>query len=258
MPDRYTYPGAEVLKNKSGIEDPHLAYALETEVAYYRLVEFSAHPIPGDFDLDHLRAMHRAVYADLWDWAGEIRTVDTGTTNTGLAHCRPQFIVEQARIVFGGIERDDFLRNMDHDTVSDRLAYHWGETTALHPFRDGNTRIQRLFFHQMTTEAGWSIDWESINAGMDQFIHARLIAHGGNHEPLRDVLAPTLRPLEAAEKATGLAGPDLAAQVAHFRSAAFRQRSSESTRSRPATPEGQATPPTSYGRQADRGPEIGE
>ena len=29
--------------------------------------------------------MRRAVYGDLWDWAGEIRTVDTGTTNTGLA-----------------------------------------------------------------------------------------------------------------------------------------------------------------------------
>jgi len=58
--------------------------------------------------------------------------------------------------VFGAIARDDFLRGMDHDTVADRLAYHWGETTALHPFRDGNTRTQRLYFHQLTTEAGWS------------------------------------------------------------------------------------------------------
>lgn len=65
MPDRYTYPGTEVLQNKAGIEDLLIAHELETEVAYYRLVEFSEHPIPGGFDLDHLRAMHRAVYSDL-------------------------------------------------------------------------------------------------------------------------------------------------------------------------------------------------
>jgi len=31
----------------------------------------------------------------VWDWAGQLRTVDSGTTNTGLARCRPEFIVDQ-------------------------------------------------------------------------------------------------------------------------------------------------------------------
>lgn len=219
MPDRYTYPGTEVLRNKVGIHDAATAHALETEVAYLRLVDLSARPVPGDFDLPHLQAMHRAIYGDLWDWAGQLRTVDTGTTNTGLAHCRPEFIVDQARVVFGAIARDDFLRGMDHDTIADRLAYHWGETTALHPFRDGNTRTQRLFFHQLTTEAGWSIDWTEINEQMDRFIEARLIAHAGHHEALRDVLAPTLHPARASSGA-GLGGATLSTQLERLRRAA--------------------------------------
>lgn len=81
--------------------------------------------------------MHRGIYGDLWDWAGEICTTNTGTTNTGLAHCRPEFIEDQARIVFDGIKRDNYLHGMGRATVADRLAYHWGETTALHPMRDG-------------------------------------------------------------------------------------------------------------------------
>lgn len=219
MPDRYTHPGTEVLRNKFGISDPLAAHELETRVAYQRLIKASEHPIQGGFDLDHLRAMHKSVYSDLWDWAGEIRTVDTGTTNTGLAHCRPEFIVDQARTVFGAIKADEFLHGMDHDTVTDRLGYHWGETTALHPFRDGNTRIQRLFFHQLTTEAGWSIDWNGINNNMDQFVQARLIAHAGNHEPLATILALHLRPSPVPITAEGIAGADLAEQIAHLRTA---------------------------------------
>lgn len=210
MPDPYTYEGTEVLRNKFGITDPLAAHELETRVSHQRLVELSDHPVAGEFDFAHLQAMHRRVYSDLWDWAGQIRTVDTGTTNTGLAHRRPEFIQDQARIVFGGIKEDNYLQGMDQATIADRLAYHWGETTALHPFRDGNTRSQRLFFHQLTTEQDGSIDWYAINAEMDQFKHARLVAPAGNHEPLRDVLAPTLRagPAPADVSSAGRRGHD--------------------------------------------------
>lgn len=207
MPDRYTYEGSEVLRNKFDITDPLAAHDVETRLSHQRIVEFSEHPIPGGFDLDHLRAMHRGIYRDLWEWAGKLRTVDTGTTNMSLAHCRPEFIEDQAHRVFAGIKSDDFLRGMGRDAVADRLAYHWGETTALHPFRDGNTRTQRLFFHQLTSDAGWSIDWHAINADMDQFKHARLIAHAGNYEPLRDVLAPTLRAAGDESSTDAVAGP---------------------------------------------------
>lgn len=54
----------------------------------------------------------------------------------------------------------------------------------------------------MAALTGWSIDWTAINAQMDQFIDARLVAH----EALRDVLAPTLYPAGARSAPT--AWPD--------------------------------------------------
>lgn len=65
MPDRYTYPGTEVLGNKYEIWAPLAAHDLETRVAYQRLSELSARPIPVDFGLAHLQTMHRAIYGDL-------------------------------------------------------------------------------------------------------------------------------------------------------------------------------------------------
>lgn len=145
MPDRYTFPGTEVLRNKFGISDQRAAHDLETAVAYQGMIDVARHPVKGSFDLRHLRALHTAIFRDLWDWAGEIRTTDTGAVGTGLAHCRPEFILTQAASIFGAIAADDALKGMDRERFTERLAEHWGELTALHPFRDGNTRTQPRF-----------------------------------------------------------------------------------------------------------------
>ena len=126
--------------------------------------------------------------------------------------------------------------------------------SVLHPFRDGDTRTQRLFFHQLTTEAGWLIDWHAINANMDQLKHARLIAHAGNHEPIRDVLAPTLHPAGQSRTAGGVAGLDLTAQIRQLRSAAFPRPSKEATQ-KPSTTSSRRRPPA-LGREAQQNPGL--
>jgi len=56
VPHRYTYPGTEVLRNRFEISEPSAVHELETRVAYQRLTERSARPIPGDYDLAHLQS----------------------------------------------------------------------------------------------------------------------------------------------------------------------------------------------------------
>lgn len=199
--DPYLYDGTGVLRNKFGVSDPSAAHDLETRLAYQRLVELAAAPVAGSFDLRHLQAIHAYVYQDLWEWAGQIRTVDTGTTNTGLAHCRPEFIEAHAHLVFGAIAADRYLVGIsDVDTFTGRLAYHWGEMTALHPFRDGNTRSQRVFVDQLAKHAGWVIDWSAVNGQVEAFIHARLVAHAGDHGVLHDLLTSVTAPASGDEQ----------------------------------------------------------
>lgn len=47
-----------------------------------------------------------------------------------------------------------------------RLAFYMGEINAVHPFREGNGRVQRLFSSQLALNAGYFIDFESV--GQDQ------------------------------------------------------------------------------------------
>ncbi|RYE61583.1 MAG: cell division protein, partial [Oxalobacteraceae bacterium] len=71
--DPYVYPGTRLLRNKFDIRDAAVLDLAERRYSTIRSIQ----KIPtGDFDLKHLRAIHRHLFQDVYDWAGEIRTVE--------------------------------------------------------------------------------------------------------------------------------------------------------------------------------------
>src|SRR6202161_3190657 len=73
-----TILGTTTLKNKLGITDPQQLATAEADLTAFRLAELRTAPIRGGFDSLHLQEIHRHVYQDLYDWAGELRRVDAG------------------------------------------------------------------------------------------------------------------------------------------------------------------------------------
>ncbi|MDJ0312029.1 Fic family protein [Arthrobacter sp. H35-D1] len=190
MPDKYTYPGTEILINIPGILDQHQLDLAEQDLAGIVMAQLREYPIAGVFDFPHLQAIHRRLMGRLYSWAGEIRTTDTQAMGTGVAHCRPEFIEAFAGEVFAGIAADNFLLHLDHHEFAARLAHHWGELTSLHPFRDGNTRSQSAFLDQLATAAGWEIHWSKLD--LDAVKEARVIAISRSAEPLCQLLSPAI------------------------------------------------------------------
>ena len=77
MSDRdYCYlPSFTVLRNRLDIRDTRTLDAAERQLVAQRLLE----SVPsGDFDLAHLKAIHRHLFQDIYAWAGELRTVEKG------------------------------------------------------------------------------------------------------------------------------------------------------------------------------------
>jgi cell filamentation protein len=71
--DPYVYPGTTILRNKPGIKDAAQLDAFERHVTTQRAAE----GIPaGCFDLSHLQSIHRHLFQDVYDWAGQVRTVE--------------------------------------------------------------------------------------------------------------------------------------------------------------------------------------
>jgi cell filamentation protein len=166
--DPYLLPGTVVLRNRCGITDAAVLADFELRTSLARVAELEMRPVEGDFDLRHLCAIHRRVFGDVYDWAGAIRTIDIAK---GMYFCRYDAIDSESRRVFGAIADDNYLAGLRREPFIIRLAEHWGEVNALHPFREGNTRTQRVFFQQLARVAGWPIDWTRIDYAA--FIKAR-------------------------------------------------------------------------------------
>jgi hypothetical protein len=71
--DPYVYPGTSILKNRLGIRKLSELDRVERQFVRERIME----GIPrGDFDLKHLQAVHHHLFQDVYEWAGQIRTVE--------------------------------------------------------------------------------------------------------------------------------------------------------------------------------------
>ena len=149
--DTYCYPGTDVLRNKAEITDANELDAYEGELSTLRSIEILENPIVGQFDLAHLQRIHLALFQDVYEWAGKIRTVDISRGNSRFANVR--FIESVANELFNQLARENCLKELDASTLSAGLAHYLSEINALHPFREGNGRVQRIFISHLSQAA---------------------------------------------------------------------------------------------------------
>ncbi|WP_181780241.1 Fic/DOC family protein [Pseudonocardia pini] len=181
--DPYFDAAHGVLRNRLGIVDRVELEQVEAELTALRLVELQEQPIPGGYDLAHMQAFHRFIFGDVYDWAGELRSVVIGK---GEVFCLPQFIEPFADDVFGRLARGGFLCGLGRAPFVDGLTELFADVNALHPFREGNGRTQRVFLAQLAADAGWRLRWEPMNPGEN--VRVSQLAHRGDVAPLRAML----------------------------------------------------------------------
>lgn len=141
-----------------------------------------------DFPLtpDGYRALHKHLFQDLYEWAGQDRTVNIGKQGSLFAHA--PYIANGLNAVFKELgEKNDF-RGLSREEFFDRLGHHMNELNAVHPFREGNGRTMRLHAAQIAREAGHPIRIASIDerAWMDGSRHGFTT---GDHRALSAVLS---------------------------------------------------------------------
>ncbi len=188
--DPYVDPETGVLKNLANIGDAALLDDYEGEMSIMRQIEFSADPLPADFDFDYLRATHRYLFQDVYAWAGDPRSVDIskGTSRFG-SHLYVENFLSK---LFIQLSRERKTWKQSPGTVDwvDRFAHYLGEINAAHPFREGNGRTQRLFIGQLAEQHGFEIRWDRMTA--KQILTASIASFGGDNGPLKALIAKQL------------------------------------------------------------------
>jgi cell filamentation protein len=186
--DPYIEPVTGVLRNKLGLTTTGELETAEREITHAALIFLRESPVPPTYDLRHLCAIHRRIFADLYDWAGQLRTVAIAK---GAWFCLPPFIESAAAEAFRSLHDESLLRGLPRDTFTDRLTYYLGEVNAIHPFREGNGRTQRAFFEQLASDAGFILDWQHLDA--DRNIAASAAIMHGDPTLMRKMLDELIR-----------------------------------------------------------------
>ena len=79
---------------------------------------------------------------------------------------------------------------MDADTLSKRLAHYLSEINALHPFREGNGRVQRIFISQLSQSAGYQLDYSDLE--QEQIYRAMELAFNSDELILANLILERL------------------------------------------------------------------
>ena len=185
----YCYPESDVLINKLNIKDRDELFEAEKQLTFVRLQELQLNPIEGKFDFDHLKAIHRYIFQDLYDWAGEERTVEIGKGNL---FCTTAYIQEYARAVFSKYHSQCYSAKDDFEEFVKVFAENYGDLNALHPFREGNGRSQREFARLICRDCGYDFDL-SCTTHKDMLEASKLSFNQGDSSLFIEIFSKALR-----------------------------------------------------------------
>ena len=183
--DPYAYPSTSVLQNRLDIRDAGILEAFEVEIFTLRAEE----PLPhGKFDPAHYCSIHHHLFQDVYEWAGQYRTVRT--SKGGNAFCYPEHIPAQMGGLFRSIRGGEAFAEKSRSEFLREAARFLGEMNAIHPFREGNGRAQLAFLGLIGTKAGHPFAFERIDR--NAFLQAMIERFLGKFEGLTAELGKLL------------------------------------------------------------------
>jgi cell filamentation protein len=183
--DFYCYPESGVLINKFNIRNKEELNTVERQITALNILKLEETPTKGNFDLKHIKNIHKFIFGDIYDWAGQIRKGDFLIKGDSI-FCRAMYIEGMAADIHAKLRTDNFLRGLEKAKFIERLAYYMGEINALHPFREGNGRTQRLYFEFLCLKAGYELDFTQTQK--DVLVKADIAAFNCDYSLLIEVL----------------------------------------------------------------------
>lgn len=160
----YFIPGTTVLRNRLGIATAEALGNAENDLVEARLIELRESPaLLGDrnYDLTFFQNVHRHLFQDVYEWAGELRTV--GIEKGRESFCPPRSISLPMAHVAQRVSELNRLAGVARPHLPSAVAYLYDYVNFAHPFREGNGRATREFFDLLLSETGAGLDWQETD-----------------------------------------------------------------------------------------------
>lgn len=143
MVDPYCYEDTPILRNTLDIRDEKTLDLIEAEQSRANMMllyEQGFH----DFTPEGLRNIHRFLFGDIYQWAGEYRIINIAKREKLLAgrsvwYSNDDAIADDLVAAFQDIQRQDWAA-MPREAFVSAVVRCFAKIWQIHPFREGNTR----------------------------------------------------------------------------------------------------------------------
>jgi len=164
MPDSYKYvdpdftytdPKTEILRNLADITDPDSLLFFESGAVAKRIQELYEKPIKIK-GANSLLSIHKHLFQDVYSWAGKRRKVEI--SKAGKQFFPTTHFDNAFRFIDTLVSDYKSLSKEDKLQIAEKLAEILDNVNYLHPFREGNGRMQREFLRLLALEKGLTLN----------------------------------------------------------------------------------------------------
>lgn len=207
MFDLYLYEDVPVLRNKLGIKVEKTLDLVEAEQSRANMMLLYDRGF-SDFSPAGLCEIHRFLFSDIYDWAGQYRVMNIEKAERLLAgrsvwYSNDEDIGRDLANAFSDVQKFDWDKCAREEFVS-ALARLFPPIWQVHPFREGNTRAVVMLMTLFVEAHGYFFDKDLLAASAgyvrDSFVMAS-IGKFAEFEHLERILldAVCTEPIEAQD-----------------------------------------------------------
>ena len=159
---KYCYENTDILINKLEIKDIKKLQTYEAKITAAKLLGLRKQGITGEFDIKHLKQIHKYLFEDIYFFAGEFREENISKGEFRFAQF--QYIESELENLLDKLKKENYLQGLNKEELANRLAFYLSELNVLHPFREGNGRTNREFIRQLALKNGYKLSLNKVPA----------------------------------------------------------------------------------------------
>ena len=134
---------------------------LECDLVSTRIVELLQED-SFELSIDYLKYVHKYLFQDVYEFAGEFRKVDFSKherilNNDSVAYGDHK-LLEQSLDYYITLEKNKNYKEMNIVDVINNITDFSSRIWQIHPFREGNTRTTALFIEKYLVSLGYNVD----------------------------------------------------------------------------------------------------
>ena len=184
MIDPYIIPNTNVLKNKLGITDRKELDEAESIITASKLIDVEI--VKGDFDYQHLMDIHKHIFGDLYEFAGEARIINIEKSENVLSGMSVSYghhskIPEEVSKAIDDMKAIKWHELKSNDEMAQSFSKCFSELWKVHPFREGNTRTVTEFCVQYAATQNIFLDKELFAKNPVHFRNSLVLASIGEY-----------------------------------------------------------------------------